>query len=87
VWLIELSFTAEPERLAARPAHRHRLTDLHREGVVRMAGPFADDSGAVIVIDAPDRAEVDRILAADPYFTTTGVTVLHVRDWQPFLTS
>ncbi len=85
MWIVELSFTSEPERLAARAAHRARLAALHDRGIVRMAGPFADDTGAVIVLDAPDRKAVDDILSGDPYFTTPGVTVAHVRDWRPFL--
>jgi uncharacterized protein YciI len=85
MWIVELAFTDEPERLAARPAHRALLTKLHEAGVVRMAGPLADDSGAVIVLDLPDGAAVDDLLAADPYFTTPGVTVRHTRRWEPFL--
>jgi uncharacterized protein YciI len=86
MWIVELSFTDEPERLAARPAHRDRLADLHRSGALRMAGPLADDSGAVIVLDVPDRSAVDAVLAADPYFTTRGVTIALIRQWIPFLT-
>jgi hypothetical protein len=29
---------------------------------------------------------VAEFLAADPYFTTPGVTVARVREWEPFLT-
>ncbi len=85
MWIIDLRFAPTPERLAARPAHRSHLTTLHSEGVVRMAGPLADDSGAVIIIDAPDRESVDAILAADPYFATAGVDVVQIRQWTPFL--
>ncbi len=85
MWMIELAFTATPERLAARPAHRTHLAALHSAGVVRMAGPLADDSGALIIVDAPDRAAVDALLAADPYLTEPGVTVAHIREWHPFL--
>ena len=83
MWIVELAFTEEPARLAARPAHRELLTALHEAGTVRLAGPLADDSGAVIVLDTPDPRPV---LAADPYFTTPGVTVVSVREWTPFLT-
>ncbi|RKN48296.1 YciI family protein [Micromonospora endolithica] len=85
MWIVELRFLPTPERLAARPAHRDQLAALHTQGVVRMAGPLADDTGAVIVLDAPDRETVDAILAADPYFATTGVDVDAVRQWHPFL--
>jgi uncharacterized protein len=81
MWLVELN----PERLAARPAHRASLTELHKRGLVLAAGPLADDSGAVIVFDVPDRAALDDLLAADPYFATAGVTVRSVREWLTFL--
>ncbi|MCA2215963.1 YciI family protein [Jidongwangia harbinensis] len=85
MWMVELHFTGDPARLAARAAHRDRLAELHRQGLVRMAGPLAGDGGAVIVIDAPSRADVEEFLAADPYFRTPGVTVAQIRDWRPFL--
>ncbi|WP_433790129.1 YciI family protein [Actinoplanes sp. CA-252034] len=85
MWIVELTFTPAPERLAARPAHRDRLTALHAAGAVRAAGPLADDSGALIILDVPGRAGADEILAADPYFRTPGVEVRSVREWSPFL--
>lgn len=86
MWIVELAFTDAPERLAARPAHRERLTALHAKGTVRITGPLADDSGAVLVFDVPDRPALDRLLAADPYFTTPGVEIVKIREWAPFLT-
>jgi uncharacterized protein YciI len=85
MWIVELTFTAGPERLGARPAHRQLLMQLHDQGIVRLAGPLADDSGALIVFDAADRDVVDRLIAADPYFGTPGVTVEKIRQWEPFL--
>ncbi|GIM73960.1 hypothetical protein Aau02nite_58480 [Amorphoplanes auranticolor] len=85
MWILELAFTAAPERLAARAQHRRRLAALHADGVVRMAGPFADDEGALIVVEAADRRTVDELIAADPYFTTPGVAVTRIRQWHPFL--
>jgi uncharacterized protein YciI len=51
-----------------------------------MAGPFADDSGAVIVVDLDSRAAVDDLLADDPYYAAPGVTVSSIREWRPFIT-
>jgi len=85
MWIVELTFTNAPERLTARVAHRNRLAALHSQGAVRMAGPFADDSGAMIILDVPDRWTVDELIAADSYFTTPGVTVSQIRNWRPFL--
>jgi uncharacterized protein YciI len=85
MWIVELAFTDAPERLAARPAHRDRLAALHRAGTVRMAGPLADGSGAVIIVDVPGRGDLDRLLGDDPYFATPGVAVTGIRAWDPFL--
>lgn len=78
---LELAFDDDPRRLAARPAHRDRLAALHAAGTLAMAGPWADDSGALLVFRA-DRSEVDKIMAADPYYTTPGVTVAALREWR-----
>lgn len=85
MWIVELSFTAGQERLAARPAHRDRLASLHGNRIVRMAGPFADDSGALIVFDVADRATLDALIADDPYFRNSGVSITRVAEWRPFL--
>ncbi|WP_229070929.1 YciI family protein [Actinoplanes sp. DH11] len=85
MWIIDLRFRPVPERLAARPAHRDRLTTLHRDGIVRMAGPLTGDTGAVIIVEAPSRPAVDALVAADPYFRTDGVEVTGIRQWEPFL--
>jgi hypothetical protein len=50
-----------------------------------MAGPLADDSGAVIVFDVPDRAALNARLAADPHFATPEVAVTAVREWRALL--
>jgi hypothetical protein len=79
---IELAFSDDPERLAARPAHRAIVQDLHARGVVVAAGPWADESGALIVLDT-DRAGAETVLAGDPYYSGPGVTVVSVRSWSP----
>ncbi len=49
-----------------------------------MAGPWDDHSGALLVFDT-DRAGVEAIMAADPYYTTAGVTVTALRRWNPIV--
>ena len=88
MWIIELRFSAADAthtaaRLAARPAHRDRLAGHHAAGRLLAAGPFADDSGALLVFDVADRAELDRVLDADPYYGLPGVEVTSIREWRP----
>lgn len=82
MFVVELTFGPDETRLAARPGHRTVLSDLHAKGKLVMAGPWPDDSGALLVFDT-DKAGIDAILAADPYYRHPGVTVTSVREWQP----
>ena len=81
---IELAFTDDPARLTARPAHRQRLADLEANGLLLAAGPWADESGALLVLTT-DEAQARTIMAADPYFTTPGVRVVSTRSWNPIV--
>jgi hypothetical protein len=81
---VELAFTDDPRRLAARPAHRQRLAELHERGALAAAGPWDDDSGALLVfrLDEPGaRAEI----GADPYYTAPGVRIVSIRTWVPVI--
>ncbi|MFI5612033.1 YciI family protein [Amycolatopsis sp. NPDC051903] len=69
MFVLELTFDADPRRLAPRTAHRARLAALHATGRLVLAGPWRDDSGALLIFRT-DRATLDAILAADPYYTT-----------------
>ncbi|WP_422773032.1 YciI family protein [Plantactinospora sp. WMMC1484] len=82
--VVELRFTGDPAaRLAARPAHRELLVRLHAEGRLVAAGPWQDDSGALLLFDA-DEATVREALDADPYYQRTpGVSVVALRHWRP----
>ena len=82
--IVELAFAASPERVAARPAHRAVLARLHQEGQLVAAGPWADDTGAMLIFDVR-REELDRILDADPYYHVTGVEILRIREWTPIV--
>lgn len=83
--VVELAFTAAPERLAARPAHRAALARLHAEGKLLLAGPWADGAGALLVF-ALERAELDEVMTEDPYYRSTpGVEVRSVREWAPIV--
>lgn len=80
--VLELAFDDSPGRLAARAAHRQRLAELHESGALVMAGPFADDTGALLVF-AVGRSDVDAIIAADPYYAADGVRIAGLREWVP----
>jgi uncharacterized protein len=74
--LFALHLTYDPardERMEHRPAHKERMAELAAQGRVLASGPWADDSGALIVWIADSAAEVEELVAADPYLTAPGV--------------
>jgi uncharacterized protein YciI len=82
-----LAFTpGATARLPLRPAHREQLTALHAEGKLVAAGPYADESGALLLFSA-EREEVEAAVAADPYYQAPGVTVVTIAEWSPVVGS
>jgi hypothetical protein len=66
--------------------HAAFMDALFEEGVVVLGGPLADDSGAVLVMEANDEDEVRRLLASDPWIIESDVLrVGHIREWRLFL--
>jgi uncharacterized protein YciI len=65
----------------ARPAHREYLTGLEQQGKLVISGPFSDDRGGLLVYEADTAAEVEKLIAEDP-FATQGVFVSwEIRPW------
>jgi uncharacterized protein len=81
MYVVELAFDGNPARLALRPAHRDKLAALHAAGKVRLAGPYADESGALLVFDVPDEEALDAIIADDPYYAADGVRIVRRTRW------
>jgi hypothetical protein len=57
------------KRKLYRDGHIERLEKLEREGKVILAGPFADQSGSLIVFEADSLEEAKAFAAGDPYVT------------------
>jgi uncharacterized protein len=83
MYAVLLSYSSDPARLELRAAHRERLVALVAQDRLLAAGPWTDDSGALLVFLVRDRDELDAILAEDPYYTAPGVTVACVQEWDP----
>lgn len=85
---VELVFGSDHEkRLAVRPAHREYIASLAEKGVVLAAGPYADDTGALIVYEAADEAALNEIISADPYTPANVITKWEIRVWNALLGS
>lgn len=88
LFVLEYRFPADVERrVEVRPRHRAYLEELARDGTVLAAGPFADDSGALIVYSVEDEQALDEILADDPYVQEDVFGTRSVRHWRPFIAS
>ncbi|HEY2620073.1 MAG TPA: YciI family protein [Acetobacteraceae bacterium] len=62
---------APGRRQATRPAHLDGLKNNVASGRLVMGGPIFDDAqntiGSFLLVDCADRAELDTIIASDPY--------------------
>ena len=66
------------------PAHRARLDEFHRRGVLLMVGTFADEPvGAMAVFTT--REAVDEFMADDPFLRHGVVGSHRVREWDEVL--
>ena len=66
---------------SVRLVHRQYLALLKERGQLAVSGPFLDDFGALIVYEAADAAEAEKLLQGDP-FHQAGIFVRYVlRPW------
>jgi uncharacterized protein len=78
-----IEFTEDEElRLETRPVHREYLRSLLDAGKLAMSGPWADDTGALIIYDAQDMSEVQRILDHDPYRSAGVIASATIKEWR-----
>ncbi len=81
-----LDFTEDEElRQRMRPAHREYLQSLLRAGKLAMSGPWANDTGAMLVYRAEDHTDAERLLAEDPYRSAGVVADAQIKEWQVVL--
>lgn len=60
--------------------HGKYLLDLYARGALKFAGPFDDNTGAAIVVEAADRAEAESLVAGDPA-VKNGVFAAELHPW------
>jgi uncharacterized protein len=65
-----------------RPAHREYLGQLQAEGKLHTAGPFTDDSGALIVYEVDTEQEARDLIESDP-FNEAGIFASYaIKPWR-----
>ena len=77
--------------LAEQPLKEHGryMIELYGKGTLKFAGPFLDDSGGAMVMEADTEADAKALVAADPA-VKGGVMLADLRpwrlvDWEPYL--
>ena len=85
---VETTYISDQGKLAdSRPRHRVYLRALVEQGKVGAAGPWVDDSAGFVIYQLADRAELDQLLAEDPY-TIDGVAASRtINEWKLVLGS
>jgi uncharacterized protein YciI len=83
-----IEYSRDKEKIAShRPVHRQYLATLRERGQLAAAGPFTDDSGALIVYEAASAEEAEKLLRGDP-FHANGIFLSYVmRPWNPVITN
>jgi uncharacterized protein YciI len=64
-----------------RPVHRQYLASLKEKGQLVASGPFTDDSGALIIYEAPTKEDAEKILKADPFCQNGIFLKWQLRPW------
>src|SRR5262245_5978460 len=67
---------------ATRPKHREHLQALLAAGKLVLAGPFLDDSGALIVYEAANAEAATQIIKDDPFFAAGVFVSWDLRPWK-----
>jgi uncharacterized protein YciI len=74
-WLPGRPLSEQPLR-----PHVEYLLRLHETGQLIMGGPFADQSGGLVILSVTDTAEAERLIADDPA-VVDGILKATIRAW------
>lgn len=74
---------ANHDRIAEiRPLHRAYLTSLKEHGKLWASGPFADDSGALIIYEVETEDEARAIIVQDPFNKAGVFASYEINEWR-----
>src|SRR5262245_57451417 len=68
-----------------RPTHRQYLSSLLEKGQLVASGPFTDDSGALIIYEAPSLEAAEALLKGDPFHAAGVFVSWKLRPWKPVM--
>jgi uncharacterized protein YciI len=65
--------------------HAAFVDGLVESGAMVMGGPFADNSGSLVLLEGVDAAEARRLLADDPFLHNGVFELVEIRAWNVFV--
>lgn len=87
--LIAVSYVYSPATTAGRDTHRaaHRawLAELLERNTLVSSGPYADGSGALLLVDGPDTASIEKLFAEDPFAVENLIESSTFHEWTPVM--
>jgi uncharacterized protein len=81
LYVLEYRYTDARIRAGVRPRHLAYMRSLVDNGTLVMAGPWADQSGAMVVFSAEDEEHAWALVQADPYTIEGAATEHRLREW------
>jgi len=87
LFVVEYTYSAVTAagRAEHRTADRDWLADLVEQETVIVSGPYTDDSGAFVVVDADTAETVEQLFTQDPFVTHGLVPTHRIIEWTPVL--
>jgi uncharacterized protein YciI len=88
LFAVTIRYSDDVERVnETRPLHREYLKGLLEAGKVQQSGPYVDGGGALLIYDVADRAELDEVLANDPYTRNGVIAESEIHEWNVVFSS
>ncbi|MGV8871115.1 MAG: YciI family protein [Rhodococcus sp. (in: high G+C Gram-positive bacteria)] len=83
--MFRVEYAYSPETSSGRDDHRtdHRawLRELERRKILRSSGPWADHSGATMIVESADKESVQRMFAHDPFALAHLIDSVRIDEW------
>ncbi|WP_160666288.1 YciI family protein [Pseudarthrobacter sp. ATCC 49987] len=84
--VVHWSYTPDKSVMeASRAEHLAYVKQLVSDGKLLEAGPFEDETGALLIFRLESAAELIELLQRDPYTSGGVVTDTRIYDWRPVL--
>jgi uncharacterized protein YciI len=83
---VEYVYTADTaKRDEIRPAHRAFLAEAQGRGELLASGPWANNTGALLIFEAESETALKELLEHDPFAEADLVSRVRINEWSPVL--